>query len=270
MKTLTAAAAVSLLALLASACSLSTEDELTADEESATVSSALDTGMSASELENLTSADASLAARSLAAGETKDCKTRTLDAEKPNVVHVKLTHCSGRFGRRVVDGDITVTFTANADGSLHAEHVSDSLTIDGRPATRVVSADITFTAEGRRVVRRATKTGTNARGHAFTRRSEEVVLVDRASRCRTINGAGVANFESGRIVESKITDLRLCEDAAGVDLCPTGVVAHSNASANKQVTQRFDGSSTSQVEIVRPKGNETRTWSLDCAPLAAQ
>lgn len=270
MKTLTAAATLSLLAVLASACSLAADDGATADEEAATVSSALDTGVSATELESLTSADASLAARTLAAGETKGCRTRALDAERPNVVHVKLTDCSGRFGRHVVNGDITITFTAGAEGALHAEHASENLTIDGRPATRLVSADITFSAEGRRVVRHATTSGTNARGEAFTRKAEEVVTVDRASRCRTINGAGTATFEGGRVVESTISDLRLCEDAAGADLCPTGTVTHANAAANKQVTQVFDGSATAKVEISRRRGAESRTWTLDCTPLAAQ
>ena len=273
MKTLTAAATLSLLAALASACSLAADDGATSDEEAATVSSALDTGVSATELESLTSADASLAARTLAAGETgeaKRCRTRTLDAERPNVVHVKLTDCSGRFGRHVVNGDITVTFTAGAEGALHAEHASENLTIDGRPATRAVSADITFSAEGRRVVRRATTSGTNARGESFTRRAEEVVTVDRTSRCRTINGAGTATFEGGRVVKSTISDLRLCEDEAGADLCPTGTVTHANAAAGKQVTQVFDGSATAKVELSRRRRSESRTWTLDCTPLAAR
>ncbi len=266
---LAALACLSLLAVTASACAVSSDD--LADEEAATTSSALDTGLGAAELESLASSDLGKAARSIVAdqgiGAKGDgCRTRTLDPQDDHVVHVKLVNCTGRFGRHVVNGEVTITFSANPDGSLHAEHVSQGLTIDGRPAERTVSADITIDGDLRRVTRAGVKTGTNARGDSFTKKTRETVLVDRASHCRTINGTGSAVFSDGRTVDSTIKDLKICEADRGVDLCPTGSVEHVNAAKGRSVTQRFDGSAVAAVEITTRRGNQSTSWDLTCAP----
>ncbi len=259
------ASLLTLLTLLTPACAVAPGDEGLAAEEALTTSSALDTGLSSTELESLTTADASKAARSLVEGQTKGCKTRTIDPELPNVVRVTLSGCKGRLGKHVVNGEMIITFTSNPDGSLHAEHVSQNLTIDGRPASRRASADITLDGELRRVVRRGVKTGTSRRGDSFTKTTDEVVVVDRASRCRVINGSGIAVFDDGRRVESILADLRLCEDEAGVDRCPTGTITHVDASKDKKVTQRFDGSPVAVIDVSSRKGDESRLWQLDCA-----
>ena len=256
----------SLLALFASACAVSPVDGSLADEEKSTTTSALESGLSAAELENLaSSSDVSAAARALATPEAKKgCRTRTIDPANPNIVHVKLTNCTGRLGRHVVNGEMLITLSANPDGSLHAEHESVALTIDDRPATRRASSDIVTSGDTKRIVRRGVKTGTNDKGIAFTKETDEVIVVDRVSRCRTINGSGVATFDDGRRMDTTIEDLRICENEVGDDLCPTGTVTHVNAAKEKRVVQRFDGSDTAVVDVSTRKAEDTTTWSLKC------
>ncbi|MFO0642105.1 MAG: hypothetical protein U0183_22965 [Polyangiaceae bacterium] len=260
---------VPLVAVLASACAVS-PGEGQGEEEASTTTSALESGLSAGELESIISPDARAAVESMLAAEgkaesKKGCRTKTRDPVDPNVVHVVLTNCTGRLGRHVVNGEMRVTFSQNPDGSLHAEHESVSLTIDGRPATRKASSDITFEGSLKRVVRRGVKTGISAKGVDMTKETDEVILVDRATRCRTIDGTGIATFADGRKVETTIAALRICEDEAGNDLCPTGSVTHVNAQKGKTVVQRFDGSDVATIDTTTKKARETSTWDLSCA-----
>jgi hypothetical protein len=111
-------------AATATACSSAPTSDL-ADENVATGAAALSTSIGTTGLSSISSNDPSAAAT--AAAEDKDgdeCRTRTIDPAAPNVVHVVLKDCTGRLGRHHVSGNITITFSANADGSLHAEHQS--------------------------------------------------------------------------------------------------------------------------------------------------
>ena len=58
----------------------------------------------------------------------------------------------------------------------------------------------------------------------------------------------IATFADGRKVETTIAALRICEDEAGNDLCPTGSVTHVNAQKGKTVVQRFDGSDVATID----------------------
>ena len=110
----------------------------------------------------------------------------------PSVVNVTLANCTGRFDRHVVNGHLSLTFSANTDGSLHVETVSSDLTIDARPFTRTVSADITLDANGRTVTRHSESSGTKPNGDTVTRSGDEIVVTDKATHCRTVNGTGHA------------------------------------------------------------------------------
>lgn len=235
------------------------------DEKTATTAAALDEGTSASELEGLASADPAKAAESLAA-KSDGCRTRTVDAANPAVVHVKLEGCTRRFGRHVVSGELTVTFSANADGSLHSETTSNDLTIDGRPFTRKVSADIRLDGDLRHVSRHSEETGSRKNGDSLVRTGDHVIVFDKAKRCRTMNGTGHAVVGGDRTISSTITSFVTCEAADGQDYCPTGTIEHVNESKRKTVLKTFDGSATARIDISKPKGDKTTTWSLDCTP----
>jgi hypothetical protein len=252
--------------LVLGGCSAPVKDDDFDDEKSATTASALDDGTSSTELADLGSTDPAAAASSLAASKTKGCRTRTLDATNPNVVHVALVDCTGRFGRHVVNGNLTVTFSSNADGALHAETVSSDLTIDGRPFSRQVSSDIRVTGGVRYVSRHSHETGTKPNGDSLVHTGDHVVVTDTATRCRTVNGTATSVIAGSRTVASTITNLQTCETDTGEDLCPTGTIEHVNDAKRKTVLATFDGSSTATIDISKPKGEKTKSWALDCTP----
>lgn len=239
------------------------EDDFDDEKTSATVA-ALDEGTSATEIDELASADPTKAAANLCAPRVKGCRTRTCDSANPNVVHVALDHCGGRFDRHDVSGALTITFSANADGSLHSETTSDNLTIDGRPFSRNVSADITLSGDTKTIRRHAVKTGTKHNGDSLVHTGDEIVVVNRASRCRTVNGTGTAIVDGDRKITSTITALETCETPDGEDYCPTGTIESVNASKHKTVVKSFDGSTTASISISKPKGDKAKSWTLHC------
>lgn len=243
--------------------SAANESDPFADEKVATEALALDQGVSAAEMADVGSANPAEAARSLAE-KTKGCRTRTIDATNPNVVHVALAGCSGRFDRHVLSGELTITFSAGSAGSLHAESVSRDLTIDGRAFSRTVSSDIQLDGDLRTVTRHAVSSGTNRKGESVAKSSDETIVANRATRCRTVNGTAHALVGGTRNVETTITDLSTCETADGEELCPTGTIAHVTESKGKTVTQTFDGTPVAKIATSKPKGDEEKTWTLAC------
>lgn len=248
----------------------STEDDVFDDEKAVTTASALDLGTSSSELGDLGSMDPTEAARSLATSSDSSkrdgCRTRTVDPASPNVVNVTLDGCTKRFGRHVLSGHLTVTLSSNPDGSLHAETKSSDLTVDGRPLSRKVSADITVNGDERRVVRRAEQSGTKPNGDEFVQTRDELVVINKATRCRTVNGTGRTVVGGTRTIVSTLRALETCETAEDEDLCPTGSIEHVNQANGKTVVKTFDGSTTATVTVSKPKGEKTSTWSLACTP----
>lgn len=254
------------LAMAVGGCAADTGGDDLDDEKSATTASALDEGTSSTELGDLESTDPGKAAAGLAATKTKGCRTHTVDPAAPNVVHVTLTACTGRFGRHVVNGHLTVTFSSNADGSLHSQTSSDDLTIDGRPFSRTVAADITISGTERHVSRHSEKTGTKKNGDSLVQTDDEVVVKDTSTRCRTVNGTGHSLIGGSRNIATTTTNFRTCETADGDDLCPTGTIEHVNESKGKTRVATFDGSASATIEVSKKKGTETQTWPLDCTP----
>jgi hypothetical protein len=251
--------------LLCAGCASSQDDDDLDDEKTATTASAIDLGMNADEIDDLASLTPAQAARDLASS-TSGCRVRTVDPVNPNVVHVVLTNCTGRFGKHVVNGNVTVTFSANTDGSLHSEHVSSNLTIDGRPFSRTASSDIKVTGNVRYVSRHSEKTGTKKNGATLVHTGDHVIVHDRTTRCRTVNGTGLSIASGNRRIDSTITNFQTCDTATGEDLCPTGTIEHVNHTKSKTVNKLFDGSTTATIEISKPKGEKTKVWTLDCTP----
>jgi hypothetical protein len=248
--------------LVFTGCTSAVDDEFD-DEKTATAVSQLDIGTDATEIDGIQNLDPAKAAADLASTKIKGCRTRTVDPSNPNVVHVVLDGCTGRFDRHSVSGNVTVTFSSNPDGSLHADKVGD-LTIDGRAFTRTVSADIKVTGDVRIVSRHAVKTGTKKNGESVTHTSDHVVVTDKNTRCRTVNGTGHAVVGGVRNIETTITNFQTCETDDGVDYCPTGSIEHVNESKGKTAVATFNGSVNVNIEVSRPKGDKTKTWTLDC------
>jgi hypothetical protein len=254
------------LALVSAACG-------TPDEESGDVAdgetSAMDDGLTAQAVGRLETADPEAAAKALVEGSDPDgCRTRVADALLPNVVHVYLDHCTGRFGRKghhIVTGEMLVTFSQNADGTLHAEHESVTLTIDERDATRTASADITFDGNLRHIDWQGETHSTTEDGEDFSRVAQHVVDVDRDTQCSLLNGS--AEIHKGdREIQLTLSGLTSCENPAGGRFCPTGLIEGDVLSRDVHITKTFDGSASATVEVSGPKGDKTKTIELDCTP----
>ncbi len=258
--------AVALSLLLVACSSTGSGAEDFDDEKTASTIDALDVGTESTELDDLESAEPATAANELTVSKTKGCRTRTLDTANANVVHVKLENCTGRFERHVLEGELILTFSKNVDGTLHKETKSVDLTIDGRPFSRSASSDIAFNGDQRTVTRHAEHTGTKKNGDSVSRTSDHVVVVDRATRCRTVNGSGHALVAGNRDINTTITDLQMCETDSGDDYCPTGTIEHVNQAKGKTIVTVFDGTPNAAITISKPKGEKTESWTLQCSP----
>jgi hypothetical protein len=234
------------------------------EEMTGTDESALDFGLSPTAVEQVNVADPAAMADALATKSDGDsCRTRVKDAENPNVVHVFLDNCTGRFGRHTKSGEITVTFSKNEDGTLHADHQSVWLTIDGQPATRHASADITFDGDTRHVVWHGEKSVTKADGEEITRVADHVIDVDKATHCSVVNGTATIT-KSDKVVHAELVALKTCELAEGGHTCPTGTINATVEGREVQITKSFNGTETAVIEVVKPKGTKTEEILLNC------
>ncbi|MFO0658535.1 MAG: hypothetical protein U0165_01685 [Polyangiaceae bacterium] len=255
------------LALVAVGCSPSDMDK---DSESeATSFNALSESAGSDAIEGVSATEPAKAAEQVVASTRGDlgCRTKTIDAENPNVVHVKLDHCVGRLGRRILDGSITLTFSTSDTGLLHAERVSDSLTIDGLPATLRGSSDVALVGASRRIVAHNTWTKTRDSGEVVTHEGDHVIEVDTTTGCRVVNGTG-STTAPDRQVQSSLIDLKTCETTDGDDFCPTGEIEHHRVGKDKTVVKRFNGTETVEIEINHAHGQMSRTETIACEPLA--
>jgi hypothetical protein len=263
------ALALAVAALLASACGASPDDGDLSAETVAAETSALESGITIQVVASMSSADPSAAAAEVvAAPESEGCRTRVRDAASPNVVHVYLDGCTGRLGGHTVSGEVVVAFSTNPDGTLHAEHQSVDLTIDGLPATRVATADITLDGDQRHIVWHGETTRTTEDGEAVTHTGDHLIDVDRSTRCRVVNGTGLT-FRGDQEIHSVLHDVATCEGPSGEDYCPTGTIEHDNITRDRQSTRHFDGSNVALVEIHGPRHDKTKAIALACTPAGA-
>lgn len=238
--------------------------DVDAEEMTGTDESALELGLSPAALENTMAADPSAAADAIVNdGDAEGCRTRVKDTENPNVVHVFLDNCTGRFGRHTRSGEITVTFSTNEDGTLHADHQSVWLTIDGQPATRHATADISFDGDIRHVVWHGEKTMTKEDGEEVTRIADHVLDVNRQTHCSVVNGTATIT-RGDKVVQATLSDLTTCELADGQHTCPTGSINATVEGRDVEITKSFDGTETVVIEVTKPKGIKTREVLLNC------
>ncbi len=248
------------VALIAPACSMSAdiEDMTGADE------SALDLGMSSEALTASNAPDPKAMADAMVANADEEgCRTRVKDAENPNIVHVFLDNCTGRFGRHTRSGEITVTFSTNPDGSLHADHQSVWLEIDGQPATRHATADITFDGDKRHVVWHGEKSVTKEDGEEVTKVADHVVDIDKATGCSVVNGTATMT-RGDKVVHAVLNDMTSCKAPEGGHYCPTGTIEATVEGRDVKITKSFDGSTTATIEVSSVKGEKTRELLLNC------
>ena len=209
------------------------------------------------------SSDPAEAASSLAAAQwwPAGCATRAKDAT-PGVVHISLSNCTGPFGIRQHTGDITVTFSKNADGSLHAQAASSNMTINGKAVTFSRSADITIAGTTRTVHSTGAWTRDSGSGETVVHETDLTTVIDTAARCRTSNGTATTKVGL-REVDSTIKDYKLCRNVDGSEGCPSGEVVHNHKLTGKTLTVDFDGSA--QAKVTGPKGSVE--VDLVCTPL---
>ncbi len=255
---------------LAVACSAKSTGSGTADSNASDNGDANEAAGSAAQtsdveqtlLGSVQSQDPMAAAGSVAAAQwwPAGCSTRTRDASNPAVVHIHLDNCTGPFGVRQHSGDITVTFSKNTDGSLHAEAASSNMTINGKAVTFSASRDISVAAGIIDVKGHAAWTRESAGGETVSHATNVETRIDVAKKCRTSNGTAVTRVGS-REVDSTLKDYEVCREADGSDGCPSGEITHTHKATGRTVSVTFDGSN--QATITGPRGG-TAEVTLVC------
>jgi hypothetical protein len=212
----------------------------------------------------ITSQDPATAAANVAAAQwwPAGCATRVKDPTNSSVVHIHLADCTGPFGLEHHTGEIVVTFSKNADGSLHAQAASSNMTVNGHAVTYSRDADITVSATERTVKANGAWTRENAKGETISHTSNTTTVLDIASKCRTTNGTAVTKVDE-RENDAKITDYKICRKPDGLDGCPSGTVTHTHKLSGHVITATFDG--TAKAELTGAKGGMVAV-SLVCTP----
>lgn len=231
------------------------EDTHDADAVEASASSAQSSHFDEMLFSNVFSTDPATAVAQLTSATAMwwpaGCVTREKDASDPHVVHVHLQDCTGPFGLRKHTGDITVVLSKNADGTLHADLTSTNMTVNGKAVSMTGTRDVAIEGETRIVKGNRTWTRENDEGETVKHQTTATVVVDRTTKCRTVQGEG-STFVGDREVRSSVGDLKICRRDAG-DGCPTGTITHQNLKNGKTVTVTFDGTA---VALRRgPKGD---------------
>jgi hypothetical protein len=239
--------------VLASACG--SKDALDAsDDKEAIASSTQATHFDQVLYSGVSSSDPTEAASSTAASQwwPAGCVMRSRDATTPNIVHVRLDDCTGPFGLRHHTGDLTVVFTSNTDGSLHASATSANMTVNSHPVSYARDSDITIDVSGgtRTIHSTGTWTRVDDEGETVTHSSDLTTVVNIAEDTRTTNGTGQTSVGS-RDISSTITNYTVRRGLAG-EGCPSGTVTHERAATGDTVTITFDG--TPEAEVTGPKG----------------
>ena len=167
-----------------------------------------------------------------------------------NVVTHTFVHCTGPFGRHVIDGKIVATFTnANSDG-IDVESHGDGLVIDGSPATYSGHGHLAFAAGVRTYTHDGDWSGTSSAGFAVHHVGHHVVTFDASTQCITRDGGGtttVSRPEGDRVHTHSITGYKRCDDA-----CPeSGTLVWTNAKG-LSLTLKF--LPTGQAELTTRRG----------------
>jgi hypothetical protein len=188
------------------------------------------------------------------------CATKTREG---NVVTLKLSGCTGPFGKVVVEGSLVATFSRTTPDVLHVEiAASDDMNANGGPVAYASQIDIRYDGTQRTLTYHGHSSGKTQRGVDYARDTDLTVVTDAATHCGRIDGTSkgsVGRYE----IDLDVEGLAACRNA-----CPTGGVARATVDgplvASTAIQVSFDGSETAHVEI---DGRKTRNVdvALDCA-----
>ena len=180
------------------------------------------------------------------------CVSRTHDATNDAMVHVRLDDCTGPFGLRHHTGDITVVFSANSDGTLHASAESSGMTVNGHPVSYQRDSDITLddAHHTRTIHSTGAWTRVDDEGETVAHTSDVTTVVDLEADTRTTNGTAQTSVGS-RDITSTISGYEVRRGLAG-EGCPSGTVTHERSASGDTVTIAFNG--TNEAELTGPKG----------------
>ncbi len=271
MKKLTrsSVALVACLGVVAVGCaskssSSSSTDQDNSDGSDSSASEAQASRMDEKIFGSVSSQDPNAAAGSVAAAQwwPAGCATREKDATNPAVVHIHLNDCTGPFGLLHHTGDITVTFSKNPSGGLHAEATSSNMTVNGKAVQYSSSADITVANGQITVAFHGAWDRENAKGETVSHTRSGTTVIDIAKKCRTTNGTA-QTLVAAREVDTTIKNYEICRKADGTDGCPTGEVDVTGKASGKSLTFDFDGSA--QCKVTGPAGNSVEV-PLVCIP----
>lgn len=179
------------------------------------------------------------------------CATRAADPTNPRVVHVTFNGCTGPFGLVSVSGEMTATFSKNADGSLHVDVQSTNLTANGHPVSHSGAGDITVNGTERDVVWHGDWTRVNKLGETVAHTTSFTIAIDTATKCRDTNGTAVTTV-ADREVDSTVTNYKICKVSTGDDACPSGTIALDHKKSGRTITVAFDGSA--EATLTGPRG----------------
>jgi hypothetical protein len=223
-----------------------------ADSAEANASSAQDSHFTQLFAANVTSNDPGAAAGSNTSVNQMwpaGCATRT----KVGTTGVKVTfsNCTGPFGLVKVNGDLTATFGAGANGALHVVVASENLTANGHAVTETGTGDITISGSIRTVAWQGAWTRVNALGETVAHASDVTIAIDSATECGSVSGTAKTSI-AAREIDATITGYKICKLPDGADGCPSGEIQFKRVATGRTLTIDFDG--TMQAKVTGPNG----------------
>ena len=194
------------------------------------------------------------------------CITSTLEktASAVTVTHV-FTGCTGPFGLKSFDGTVVSTWS-RGEGKLVVTHSTTGFRINEAVINHEATISYSLAGDVWTRTRKATSSGTNAKGKAFTREANFVVTWNSSSKCLTRDGSAASTI-GNRSVERKVTGLEVC--GVGIRLCPTkGVIElrRAKTSTNAEVTLTIDYEGGEATKVKLPSGKTVKR-ALVCARL---
>jgi len=254
------------VAVAATGCSAQAGSEEASGSTTSALQAQSETGLTNGvlDIDGTLAPDPNVAAQAVAEKPTSGlipagCATKTLAA---NVVTMKLDGCTGPFGKVVMNGTLTATFSKSADDTLHVDVASGSdLVANDRAVTYQAHADVTYDGTTRHLVYQGASSGTTKRGKDFSRQTDLTVDTDTATHCATIDGT--SNGSIGKYtIDLTIQGVHGCTGS-----CPSAGSAHAEISGplvhDASLDVSFDGSNEAHVKV---KTRNVRNFdvAMDC------
>ncbi|NUO47335.1 MAG: hypothetical protein HOV80_00615 [Polyangiaceae bacterium] len=177
-----------------------------------------------------------------------------------NRVIFTMSGCTGPWGRLEVNGQTQVTLSpGDGAGTFAIDFISEGLTLNGRPASFDVSADVEITEAAKTIAWTGTFQGTAADGREVLHDADiELVLNTDGS----VSLSGSSSVSIGfRGVEVDIAEL---VRNGPVGTCPEGTVTVARKVGDLSVTLTFDG--TNEYVAKTSRGGRGK-FDLTCTPV---